>query len=73
MRHDVDAVWLPWQQELLDNQQAIEAEALKLYEKDKPEKTIEFLTGYSNKWGVRVVDKAWELGDFMWTKYDELF
>jgi len=31
------------------------------------------LTGYTNKWGTRVVDKAWELGDFMWTKYDELF
>ncbi len=73
MRHDVDAVWLPWQQELLDNQQAVEVEALKLYKKGKPEKTIEFLTGYTGEWGSRVVDQAWELGDFIWTKYDELF
>jgi len=73
MRHDIDAVWLPWQQELLDNQQATETEALKLYKAGKPEKTIEFLTEYTNKWGTRVVDKALELGDFIWTKYDELF
>ena len=73
MRHDVDAVWLPWQQELLDNQRVIEAEAMRLYENGNPERTIEFLTGYTGKWGSRVVDKAWDLGDILWTKYDELF
>jgi len=40
---------------------------------EKPEKTIDYLTGYSNGWGDKVVDKAWELGDFLWTKYDEKF
>jgi len=44
-----------------------------MYKKNNPEKTIEYLTGYTNDWGKKVVDKAWELGDFMWTKYDELF
>ena len=25
------------------------------------------------EWGNKVVDRAWELGDFLWTKYDEKF
>ncbi len=73
MRHDLDAVWLPWQQELLAKQESIEAEALSMYKKNNPDKTIEYLTGYTNEWGIKVVDKAWDLGDFLWTKYDELF
>jgi dipeptidase len=73
MRHDVDAVWLPLQDELIENQQVIEAEALALYQQDSPQGTIELLTGYTYQWGNRVVEKAWELGDFLWTKYDELF
>ena len=72
MRHDVDAVWNPMQKELFDNQAGFEKEALKLYEK-KPEKAVEFLTGYTNQWGDHVVNTAWKLGDHLWTKYDELF
>ncbi|MCK4853018.1 MAG: C69 family dipeptidase, partial [Bacteroidales bacterium] len=73
MRHDIDAVWNPWQQELLDKQQSVEAEAMRLYKKEDPQQCIEHLTGYTGKWGNQVVEKAWELGDFLWTKYDELF
>ncbi|KPK85164.1 MAG: peptidase C69 [Bacteroides sp. SM23_62_1] len=73
MRYDVDAVWNPWQQELFRNQKQIEEEALELYKPDKPDKTIQLLTDYTNNWGNKVVCKAWELGDFLWTKYDELF
>ena len=72
MRHDVDAVWNPMQKELFSNQAVIEEEALKLYKK-KPEKAVEFLTAYSMKWGDLVVGNAWKLGDYLWTKYDELF
>jgi hypothetical protein len=43
------------------------------YKIDNPEKAIEYLTGYTHEWGVKVVEKAWELGDYLWTKYDELF
>lgn len=70
MRHDVDAVWNPWQKELIDNQKKIEEEALQIKHKKKQ---IEFLTKYTNEWGEKVVKKAWDLGDFLWTKYDELF
>jgi dipeptidase len=73
MRHDVEDVWDPWQQELFLKQKQIEEEALKLYRPDKPDKTIGLLTNYTNEWGYKVVKKAWELGDFLWTKYDELF
>jgi dipeptidase len=73
MRHDVDAVWIPWQKELFSNQAEIEEQALNIYKPGKPEKTIKFLTDYTNEWGSKVVKKAWELGDFLWTKYDEKF
>jgi len=72
MRKDVDAVWNPWQKQLLDNQQAVEREALELYKKDKQE-AVNFLTNYTIKWGDKVVEKAWKLGDDLWTNYDEKF
>jgi dipeptidase len=73
MRHDVRAVWDPWQEELYTNQQAFEQAALDLYRNGKMKELEQMLTGYSVEWGTRVVDKAWQLGDFLWTKYDELF
>ncbi|MEA2106747.1 MAG: C69 family dipeptidase [Bacteroidota bacterium] len=73
MRHDVDAVWEPMQKELFDNQQKIEKEALNLYKEKNPQKTIKYLNQYSNGWANKVVDEAWKLGDFLWTKYDEKF
>ena len=72
MRHDVDAVWIPMQKELFQNQKAFEQEALELY-KTSPEKCSEYLTDYTMKWGNTVVDEAWKLGDDLWTKYDEKF
>ncbi len=73
MRQDVERAWMPWQEELLKNQPKVEEEALALYREGNPGKTVAFLTGYTRDWGLRVVEKAWELGDFLWTKYDELF
>ncbi|MFQ6092903.1 MAG: dipeptidase [bacterium] len=72
MRKDVDAVWKPLQAELLANQKKIEEEALALYEND-PFKARAYLTDYSIKWGEKVVKKCWDLGDHLWTKYDEKF
>ena len=73
MRYDVDAVWNPWQTELFKNQKTFEEKALKLYNAKKLQETIDYLTRYSNDWGNKVVEKAWDLGDFLWTKYDEKF
>ncbi len=73
MHQDIDAVWGPWQAELFERQAAVEKEAQGLYNEKKSGKTIEYLTNYTNDWGDKVVDKAWELGDLLWTKYDEKF
>jgi len=70
MRHDVDKVWIPMQNELFSNQKNIEKQALDI---KKESKRIEFLTNYTNDWGNKVVNQAWKLGDFLWTKYDEKF
>ena len=37
------------------------------------QKRREYLTKYVMERGEKVVDKAWELGDYLWTKYDEKF
>lgn len=73
IRHDVDATFNPWQTKLFEDQKTIEEAALKLYNKKKPQKTINYLNDYTNECGDKVVDKAWKLGDFIWTKYDEKF
>jgi dipeptidase len=72
MRHDVNKVWQPWQKELFDRQQQIEKQSLDLY-MQKPEKGRIFLTQYAREWGDKVVDRAWKLGEELWTKYDEQF
>ncbi|MCX6232055.1 MAG: C69 family dipeptidase [Bacteroidetes bacterium] len=73
MRKDIDKVWKPWQKEMFDNQAKIENDALQLMNQKKNKQAIEGLTRYTNDWGNKVVKKAWDLGDFLWTKYDELF
>ncbi len=73
MRHDVDAVWNPMQKEMFDKQKQIETQALNLYKTNKHRKTIKFLSKYTNDCGNKVVKRAWKLGDFLWTKYDEKF
>lgn len=72
MRYDVDALWDPIQQDLFDRQDEVEDKALELLENDR-EEAIKYLTGYTHRWGAEVVEKAWKLGDFLWTKYDEKF
>ncbi len=72
MRYDVEKVWKPMQQKLFDQQEKVDEKAVELYNR-KPRKAIEYLTEYTNKWGNKVVEEAWKLGDFLWTKYDEKF
>jgi dipeptidase len=70
MRKDVDAIWLPLQTELFNNQAEFEKQALAI---KKDDKRSAFLTDYTVKYGEKVVQQAWDLGDFLWTKYDEKF
>lgn len=73
MRHDVDAVFVPWQKELFDHQTTFEQEIILLLKQKKRREAIEKMTEYTNSWGEKVVKEAWRLGDFLWTKYDEKF
>ena len=73
MRYDVNGVWDSWQDELFDGQTAFENQALELYKRGKREELTNYLTGHTMEWGDRVVEKAWELGDMLWTRYDEKF
>jgi len=73
MRYDVNEVWDLWQEELFDQQEAFEDMAVELYKAGKRTELNTYLTDYTLHWGSRVVDKAWELGDMLWTKYDEKF
>ncbi len=70
MHKDVWAVWKPMQKELFDNRKKVESEALKLLKKN-PKKARQYLTDYGIEWGNRVVERAWKLGDELWTRYDE--
>lgn len=70
MSKDIQAVWGPWQKEVFENQKNIEKE---IYNIKSTKGQIEILTRYTNEWGNKVVNKAWELGDFLFTKYDEKF
>lgn len=73
MRHDVMDVFDPMQKELFDTQEDFEKKALELYNSGKRKDLIEYLTDYTMKWGQKAVEEAWKTGDFLWTKYDELF
>lgn len=68
-RHDVDKELLPLQQKIFDKQRETELSAMSMNSKQ----TIAFLTRYTNDWGNKVVNKAWQIGDDLWTKYDEKF
>ena len=72
MRHDLDAVWKPMQHELFERQANFDAQALDLYKVD-PAQARAYLTGVAIEWGDKVVKQAWDLGDLLWTKYDEKF
>ncbi|MEN8156617.1 MAG: C69 family dipeptidase [Bacteroidota bacterium] len=73
MRYDVNGVWDPWQEELFAGQKAFEEKALQLINSGKHDELNAYLTGYTISWGDKVVNKAWELGDILWTRYDEKF
>lgn len=72
MHKDVDAVWDPIQKQFFEEVQSIDKKALELHESN-PAEAVKYLNDYSNKQGKMVMDRCIELGDFLWTKYDEQF
>jgi len=72
MRHDVRAVWDPMQEELFANQKSFEEKVIDLLKADR-NAAIKLMTDYTNEWGIKATERAWKLGDELWTKYDEKF
>jgi len=72
MRHDVRAVWDPMQKELFGNQKSFEDEALKRWNLNRDD-AKEFLTKFCSNLQENLIERAWLLGDELWTKYDEKF
>jgi dipeptidase len=70
MRKDVDSVWVPMQQQLFRKTENFE-QLLQGVANEADRKAT--LTEFTVNWGTEVVKRAWKLGDFLWTKYDEKF
>ena len=69
MRRYVDRAWKPMQQEFFDNQGKVEEEALRHLKVDRTA-ALRYLTRYTNDQCNRALNKAWETGDLIWTKFD---
>ena len=72
MSADIEVVWKEIEDKAFADQQSIEEEAVRLY-KENPEKAREFLTKYSLDIANKAVDRYWELGDELWTRYNRNF
>lgn len=70
MHKDVDSVWNPMQKEMFLNQSKFEDKMKKL---ESEKKRKEKLTEYTKEKANMVVEKAIELANYLWTKYDEKF
>jgi len=70
MRVDCEEVWRAFQDRALAEQPEIEAEAVRLHKRD-PKRARAYLTQYTNGFCSEIVDAYWDLGDHLWTKYDE--
>jgi dipeptidase len=70
MRHDVAEVRDPLQEKFLSRQVEIAETAAGLLEED-PAKARDYLTGISNDACEEATEAYWNLGDLLWSKYDE--
>jgi len=70
MRRDVAGVRDPLQEQMIESVKEIDREAEKIYKKS-PREARAFLTGFVKGACLSVVKAYWDLGDFLWTKYDE--
>jgi dipeptidase len=70
MRRDVAEVRDPMQEKLLASQADVAATFVRL-NTDSPAKARAYLTGATRKACLEAVEAYWNLGDSLWTKYDE--
>jgi len=72
MVEDIAAVWQPMEERLFAQQDSVETKAVALYKKN-PKKARKFLTEYSHKVANEAVEAYWQLGDDLWSKYNNYF
>jgi dipeptidase len=65
-------VWEPIEREAFARQASLEEEALALYNRD-PERAEAFLTEYCHETAERTVERYWQLGDDLWTRFHLAF
>ena len=66
----VQSEWDTVQTNLLENQSQVEKKALSIEDSSR---RVEYLTNYTKQKGKMVVEKAWKMGNKLWTKFDEKF
>jgi dipeptidase len=70
MREDVAEVRDPLQEKYFARQAEVDGEAARLHEQD-PEEARAYLTEVSRESCAEATEVYWNLGDLLWTKYDE--
>jgi len=68
----IEAVWSPIEEKVFADQKKVEAEAMALYKKN-PTEAKAFLTRYSLDLANQAIDAYWQLGDDLWSKYNNKF
>ena len=71
MRTDVAGVRDPLQKEFMEQTAKLDAEAKALFDKKKDRKARKLLTKFVAQACGKVTEAYWNLGDLLWTKYDE--
>jgi len=72
MSKDVEIVWREIEKKGFENQPEFEKKIVELYMKDTARAKRE-MTEYSHKLADDAVDRYWQLGDELWTKYTNKF
>ena len=72
MSKDVEVVWREIEKKGFENQPEFEQKTVELYKKD-PARAKREMTEYSHKLANDAVDRYWQLGDDLWTKYTNKF
>ena len=65
-------VWEPIERDVFARQASMEEEALRLYRED-PARAEGFLTAYCHDVANRTVERYWQLGDELWTRFNNAF
>lgn len=72
MSQDVELVWQEIEKRAFEDQMEFEKKIVELYKQD-PAKAKREMTAYSHKFANDAVDRYWQLGDELWTKYTNKF